>query len=131
MEITGKVVKILTPQRFVSQRNGNEYVRNTFVIETSGQYVKKVAFSVMGEEKFAQMGIEEGKSYAVSFDVESREWHDKWFTECVAWKAVSLDANTQQGSQENGSKKPAIIAAPPVDASSPEVHTEKATDLPF
>lgn len=95
MEISGKIVKVLDTQRFVSQRNGNEYVKNVFVIETQGNYPKRVAFSVMGEDKFMQMGIVVGGTYNVSFDVESREWQGKWFTECSAWRAQRIDNNAQ------------------------------------
>lgn len=103
-DITGKVIAILEPQRFVSQKNGNEYVTNVFVIETQGQYPKKVAMKVMGEDKFKQMGIVMGGTYNVSFDVESREWNSKYYTECQAWKAVRLDAQQpNQGQQANAS----------------------------
>lgn len=91
MEIQGKVVAVLNPQTYTSQKNGNTYVTNQFVIETQGQYPKKVAFKVMGEDKFAQMQIAVGGFYNVSFDVESREWQGKWFTECQAWRAVRMD----------------------------------------
>lgn len=91
MEIQGKVIAILEPQRFVSSKNGNEYVTTVFVIVTPGQYPKKVAMKVMGEDKFKQMGIVMGGTYNVSFDVESREWQGKWFTECQAWRTQRMD----------------------------------------
>lgn len=98
MELQGKVVKILDAQRFTSQKNGNEYVRNGFVVETTGQYPRRVAFSVMGDERFTTMSIVVGGTYNVSFDVESREWQGKWFTECQAWRAVRMDV--AQGQQQ-------------------------------
>lgn len=99
MEIQGKVIAILEPQRFVSKKNGNEYVTTVFVIETQGQYPKKVAMKVMGEDKFKQMGIVMGGTYNVSFDVESREWQGKWFTECQAWRAQRMDGTQEQRPQ--------------------------------
>ena len=105
MEIQGKVIAILEPQRFVSSKNGNEYITTVFVIETPGQYPKKVAMKVMGEDKFKQMGIVMGGTYNVSFDVESREWQGKWFTECQAWRAVRMDAQQpNQGQQVNAGR---------------------------
>lgn len=96
MEIQGKVIAISEPQRFVSKKNGNEYITTVFVIETPGQYPKKVAMKVMGEEKFKQMGIVMGGTYNVSFDVESREWQGKWFTECQAWRTQRVDGTQEQ-----------------------------------
>lgn len=99
MEIQGKVIAILEPRRFVSSKNGNEYVTTVFVIETPGQYPKKVAMKVMGEDKFKQMGIVMGGTYNVSFDVESREWNGKWFTECQAWRTQRVDGTQEQPQQ--------------------------------
>lgn len=99
MEIQGRVIAILEPLRFVSSKNGNEYVTTVFVIETPGQYSKKVAMKVMGEDKFKQMGIVMGGTYNVSFDVESREWQGKWFTECQAWRTQRVDGTQEQRPQ--------------------------------
>ena len=114
MEISGKIVKILDTQRFTSQRNGNEYVKNTFVIETQGNYPKRIAFSVMGEEKFLQMAIVVGNTYNVQFDVESREWQGKWFTECQAWRVTCVDGQQVQQSQApaQGDMQPQAVQKP-------------------
>lgn len=128
MEISGKCVKILGEQRFVSQRTGNEFVKNGFVIETSGEYPKKVCFTVIGSEKYANMHIEVGRSYNVSFDVESREWKERWFTELTAWRADALTA-------ENDAKEEPAKAAPAASAvvypEDKPKQQENNDDLPF
>jgi len=96
MEITGKVLSILEPQRFTSKKDGSEIVKNFFVLETQGQYPKKIAFSVLGEDKFKQMGLVVGGVYNVSFDVESREWQGKWFSDVSAWRAIRTDGQQPQ-----------------------------------
>lgn len=111
MEITGKVIKILEPQRFTSKKDGSEIVKNFFVIETQGQYPKKIAFSVMGAEKFAQMGLVVDGVYNVSFDVESREWQGKWFSDVSAWRAVRTDGQTQTA-QASAAPAPTPTQAP-------------------
>lgn len=110
-DITGKVIAILEPQRFVSQKNGNEYVSIVFVIETQGQYPKKVAMKVMGEDKFKQMGIAMGCTYNVSFDVESREWKGKYYTECQAWRTQRVDGTQEQTRQTQTTQQPATAPA--------------------
>lgn len=119
MEIQVKVIKILGEQRFTSKKNGKEYVRNSFVGETNGQYPKRVAFTVMDEEKYKQMGIVVGGSYSVSFDIDAREWNDKWFTDCLAWKAVRLDNAAQGQQQVQSSPQPQPIATPVENSSLP------------
>jgi hypothetical protein len=114
MEIAVKITRVLEPQSFVSQKNGNTYVSTVFVGETTNsQYPKKIAFKVMGDEKFKQMGIVMGGTYNVSFDVESREWQGKWFTECQAWRTQRVDGTQEQPQQATTqtSQKPAPTPA--------------------
>lgn len=133
-DITGKVIAILEPQRFVSKKNGNEYVTTVFVIETQGQYPKKVAMKVMGEDKFKQMGIVMGGTYNVSFDVESREWNSKYYTECQAWRTQRVDG-TQEQTQQAATQTTQKQATSPTQNTLPENNGgcdgEQNVDLPF
>lgn len=106
MEIQVKIVNVLPVQTFTSSKTGNSYSKYTFVGETAGQYPKKIAFTVMGEDKFNGMCIVVDGTYTVSFDVESREWNGKWFTEASAWKAVRIDGaqGQQRAPQANASQ---------------------------
>lgn len=106
MEIQVKIVNVLPVQTFTSSKTGNSYSKYTFIGETAGQYPKKIAFTVMGEDKFNGMGIVVDGTYTVSFDVESREWNGKWFTEASAWKAVRIDGaqGQQRAPQANASQ---------------------------
>lgn len=134
MDIQVRIVKILDAQRFVSQKNGETYVKNIFVGETLGQYPKKVAFSVMGEERFKMMNIVVGGSYTVSFDVESREWNGKWFTDISAWRAQSLDGGTARVASVN-EEQLIRVAQPQVqtrqDSPMPVPPPANNDDLPF
>lgn len=101
MDITGSCISILEPQVFQSKRDGGRVAKYSFVIDTGGQYAKRVCFHVFGDDKFKQMQLVVGKTYAISFDVESREWNGKWFTECTAWKCVLLDNNASNSNVSN------------------------------
>lgn len=135
MEISVRIIQLLEPQSFVSKRDGSTIFKYTFVGETAGQYPKKVAFTVMGEDKFKGMGIAVGNSYSVSFDVESREWNGKWFTEVSAWKAIKTDGVAVATSSDGGAQqaqKPQQDASPfPNTAPANDDGGEKGDDLPF
>lgn len=79
----------------------------------------------MGEEKFKQMNLVEGKIYSVSFDIESREWQNKWFTEASAWRAICVDG--QQPTQAPQTQAPETKIPPFPEAS----QSDNADDLPF
>lgn len=134
MELQVKVIKLLDAQSFVSQKNGNTYVRHTFIGETSGQYPRKVAFTVMGDERFNQMGIVIGGDYNVSFDVESREWQGRWFTEASAWRAQRIDgdgAQVQQHSQKQEEQSPIPQQLQSSSSSNASSNGGDDSDLPF
>lgn len=106
MDLNVKIVKILDAQSYVSKNNNQTYVTRFFVGETTNtQYPKIVAFKVFGEEKFNAMGIVVGGTYNVSFDVESREWQGKFFTDCNAWRAVRVDVTQAQNANNSGTQQ--------------------------
>ena len=127
MDLNVKIVKILDAQSYVSKSN-KTYVTRFFVGETTNtQYPKMVAFKVFGEDKFNAMGIVVGGTYNVSFDVESREWNGKYFTECQAWRAVRVDV-TQTQNANNGGTQQANPQPQPQPAPQPQ---QSADDMPF
>ena len=133
MEITGKVIKVLEPMSGISAKNGEKWVKNSFVLETGGQYPKTLCFTVMGQERWDKMGIKVGGNFSVSFDPESREWNGKYFTDLSAWKAVNLDAGQSAQTQQPAAQAP---AAAPANGVSPFPTADAqpaggADDMPF
>lgn len=137
MDLNVKIVKILDAQSYVSKNNNQTYVTRFFVGETTNtQYPKMVAFKVFGEEKFNAMGIVVGGTYNVSFDVESREWNGKYFTECQAWKAVRVDVaqiNTQAQNANNSGTQQINPQPQPQPAPQPQAQSSDTSSdpLPF
>lgn len=83
MDIQGKVVAVLELVSGTSKA-GNPFQKREFVIETAGQYPKKVCLQLFGDKVNECPNV--GEEVKVSFDVESREWNGKWFTQLNAWK---------------------------------------------
>lgn len=116
MEIKGKVVQLL-PLQTGAGKNGT-WKKQDFVIETDGQYPKKVCISAWGDKVGAD-SLEVGRDVNVSFDVESREYNGKWYTDLKAWK---VDAGGESGNSEG-----APAAFPPMSTFS----AEEDNALPF
>lgn len=101
MEIQGIVKQILEPLT-LQGRNG-ELKKFQFVIETQDHYPKKIHFQVFGEEKWQRMNVQQDQNVVVGFDISSREWNGKWYTQCDAWKVaqvVEQQNSTQQVVQQ-------------------------------
>ena len=87
MEVNGKVIDLL-PEKSGQSVNGT-WRKQEYILETDGQYPKKVCFVVWGD-KIDQFGIKQGENLSVSIDVESHEYNGRWYTDVKAWK-VSRD----------------------------------------
>ncbi|MGI6319998.1 MAG: DUF3127 domain-containing protein [Bacteroidales bacterium] len=96
LEITGKLVQILDLQSGTS-RNGN-WQKQEFVIETEGQYPKKVCMNLWGEKADEIKKYSIGQSIKASINIESREYNGRWYTDVRAWKVE--DANQAAISSE-------------------------------
>ena len=95
MEIKGKLVKVLEPQ--TGQGRNGEWKRQEFIIELEGSFSRKVCISGWG----AKVDVEvlrgkEGSMLNVSFDVESREFNGKWYTNLTAVKVEIETENIQE-----------------------------------
>ena len=126
MEFTGKIIAILPPRGGVSRTSGNEWKSQEFVIENHDQYPRKMCFDVFGADKIEQFNIQMGEELTVSFDVDARQWQDRWFNSIRAWKVERVGA---QGPVAPDAPFPPMNAAPaaPVDFAA----TDEKDDLPF
>lgn len=109
MELSGKLLLLLPPQTG-NGRNGT-WKKQDFVIETTDNFPKKVCLSAWGD-KIDLSRLQPGQTVKVSFDIESREYNGRWYTDL---KAFNLQA--AQGSN----------SAPAVD----DVNIPDQDDLPF
>lgn len=70
-----------------TSKAGKSWQKSSFVLETEGQYAKKICFEVFGEDKIK--AVESAKvltEIEVSFNVESREFNGKWYTTASLWR---------------------------------------------
>ena len=84
MEFVGKVVNVLNVEEGVS-KSGNNWKKQGFVVETIGQYPKKIKFDVLNDKVGS---LEVGKTYNFSINIESREFNGKWYSDVTAYKAT-------------------------------------------
>ena len=82
MEITGIII-LINPLVTGESKNGI-WKKQDFVIETDAQYPKKICFTLWGD-KISKLESVVGDKVTISFDIESKEYNGKWFTEAKAW----------------------------------------------
>lgn len=130
MEFIGKIIAVLPAKGGVSNRTGNEWKAQEYVIEdsASSQYPRKMCFEVFGSDKIAQFNIQVGQELKVSFDIDANQWQDRWFNRIRAWKV-------EPAGTAAATTAPSMAGAPvppPVPTAAPDFLAGDANDdLPF
>lgn len=97
MELSGKIFKVL-PKETGEGKNGS-WTKQSIVIETPHErYPKKVCVALWGDIVNNNTFVE-GADISVEFDVESREYMGKWYTDVKAWRINKTNANTGNSQQ--------------------------------
>jgi len=91
-QITGTVKSIL-PLESGTSKAGKEWSKQSFVVSfKDGSYDKDVCFTTMKPEMIES--IAEGQAVTVHFNVSSREYNGKWYTDASAWKVEAGQAQS-------------------------------------
>ncbi len=105
MDLTGKIIAVLPASSGISQRTGNSWMSQDYVIEVPGQYSRKCVFRVFGEDRIKQFNIQMGEDLTVSFDIDAHEFNGRWFNDVRAY-------NVQRGAAPVAGAAPIAGAAP-------------------
>jgi hypothetical protein len=115
MEITGTVLSLLPLQ--TGQGKNGVWKKQEFILETPGQFPKKVCLSLWGE-KVDENRLQVGEKITASINIESREYNGRWYTDVRAWKIAKSGSGPQAD-------------APPMSASFAPDASGGSDDLPF
>ncbi|RYY87506.1 MAG: DUF3127 domain-containing protein [Chitinophagaceae bacterium] len=116
MQLTAKLIQLL-PLQTGNGKNG-QWKKQDVIVETEGTYPKKVCISIWGD-KIDTAVLQPGTMLSFDFDVESREFNGRWYTDVKAWRVQPA----------------AAAAAAPAPASGDAYHDfppgDMGEDLPF
>lgn len=83
MQITAKLSQLIALQTG-SGKNG-QWKKQDIIVETSGDYPKKICVTIWGD-KIKEDQLQIGNELRIDFDIESREYNGRWYTDIKAWK---------------------------------------------
>lgn len=133
MDFKGKVIQKLELESGTSARTGATWSKQSWILETDGQYPRKVKVDAMGRA-LENVNMEVGKTYTVSVDAESREYNSRWYTDLRVYRAVEeQDGNAAFGGQQPQASGTPFPSAPAGFPPAPETppFTNSPDDLPF
>ncbi len=109
LELTGRIVEVLPEKSGTSARGA--WRKQEYVIEVPGDYPKQVCFMVWGE-KIDQFRIAQGQELTVHFDLESREYNGRWYTDVKAWR---VEQSGPAAGDAGAAPAPRDEPPPPID----------------
>ena len=144
--MTGVVIAVLPDRPGTSQRGA--WKSQPFVLETQEQYPKHLCFEVFGADRIAQFNIKGGEKITVQFDIDARQYQDRWFNSIKAWNVIRpgqqapVQGGYNVGNHQTGSQaaqQAAMAGAPnPMNPNNPfppsqqqESQAGQADNLPF
>jgi hypothetical protein len=132
MQLSAKLIELL-PLQTGTGKNGT-WKKQDIIVETDGQYPKKVCISVWGD-KADESVLQIGNQLKIDFDIESREYNGRWYTDVKAWKieaegnSRTSSSNSSYGNANNYNSPPEF--APFTEKDIPAEINVDNDDLPF
>ncbi|MFV8464370.1 DUF3127 domain-containing protein [Flavobacterium sp. LB1P62] len=83
MQLTATLNQLL-PLQTGESKNGT-WKKQDIILEIDGQYPKKICVSIWGD-KINENQLQVGNVLTIFYELESREYNNKWYTDIKAWK---------------------------------------------
>ncbi len=123
LELEGRIVRKLNVQNGSSARG--PWSKQEFIFEyQEGNFPTQVCMNVWGEDKVRDLARHnDGDKVKVSFNLSSREYNGRWYTDVRAWRIESAAPAASAPSQDPGPMPPPPMEEP--------AGTLDEDDLPF
>lgn len=129
MDISGVLYKKMPIQTGVG-KTGNSWSKMDFIIDFQdemGNY-KKLALSAWGERVDLLERIAVGEKMTIQFDIASREYNDRWYTDITARRITSGGEPAARPEQPSAGYQQ---QAPPSTQATAPANDNISDDLPF
>ena len=139
MELEGRIVRKLNVQTGTSARGA--WAKQEFIFEyQEGSYPSQVCMNVWGEDKVKDLEkYQIGDKVKIAFNLSSREYNGRWYTDVRAWRIEPVAAQQQDyaagavagGAGYVGTAAPAPAPEYDYAASAGSYSAPLEDDLPF
>jgi hypothetical protein len=116
MKIKGKIQEIMSPVEGESAKG--PWKKQEFILLSDEKHPRQIRFSLWNDN-IDQIQLIKGKEVEVYFNLSSRKYKERWYTEARAWK-LEYRLEIVQGIDES-----------PLDDENPFLDDNTTEDLPF
>ena len=137
LEIEGRIARKLNVQTGTSARGA--WSKQEFIFEyQEGNFPSQICMNVWGDDKVRELDkYQVGDKVKVSFNLSSREFNGRWYTDVRAWRIEPAGGSAPQAQQQYTQYAPAAgTPVPPPMESAPTPSVDELPggdddDLPF
>lgn len=126
MNVQGKVISCLPVE--TGQGKNGVWTKAPYIIETDGQYPKKIAISIWGSTLPV---LKEGQIVDCQIDIESREYNQRWYTEVKCYKVDFVTGSGKPGKQSDPMKEAVESIRPKITPVDEFGSDDNSGNLPF
>lgn len=126
--VMGQITQVCQPQSGVSQRNGQPWQSQEFVLTyEQGQYPKSLVFRVFGSEKLQQFAIRQGETITAHLNIVCQQGQNgRMFNDVSCWKVE----RQQVGNVQQPPVQQPYAPQPPVQTPFPQQPTAAPAPQP-
>jgi hypothetical protein len=129
--ITGRIA-VIGESESIPTKSGSPFLKRQLVIETEDRYPQLIAFEFVQAHVDVPASHKVGELVEVFFDLQGRQWENKYYVSARGWKIAAVGANA-----EPVAPAPTVtvetgytVAGMPVTAEA-NIGAEDEDDLPF
>ena len=95
LSVQGKLIKKNSIEK-IENKEGKQWKKQTFLIETDAEYNNQICFQLFGEEKIILLENHQiGDKIEVFFNISSREYNNRYYHNIDAWRINNATNNNQ------------------------------------
>ena len=133
MEVIGRISKVFDVRDGISQRTGEKWVSQDFLLEyfwwSNQTTPSKIMLSIFGADRIQEADLKEGEDVKVRLHPEAREYNGRWFND-VRFDGIEHIHREKAQNKPQEEEKPSEQAEQPTKEEKPAAG-EKTDDLPF
>ena len=117
MEEHGRIICVCQPQTGTSQRTGQPWMSQDYVMHIDGRYERDVYFSLWGEDRINRANLQVGEYITMKGEVEAHEYQGRWYNEIRCYDVLKYGRSVfsqgyQSPQQSNVMPTPGVPPVP-------------------
>lgn len=88
MQEHGRIICVMQKRQGVSQRSGEMWESQSYVLEIDGRYTRRVLFEIFGSSAIARANLQVGDFVTMMGEVEAHEYQGRWYNQIRCYDVI-------------------------------------------